>query len=438
MRVALWASLLGLAIAFFASGCTLIVGDRENPAGGARSGGGGVCKPLGCTALGATCGKIPDGCGGVLDCGLCGQGLYCGGAGPNICGSTPCKPTGCVGHCGPTSDGCGNILECGACGDGGGGGGGGSDQDGDGFTVAQGDCDDHDPMVGPMAFEAPGNGKDDDCNGQVDETPPACDGNAIAQHDGASLARAAGACDPRFALGAALDADTRAVEALGDFGASYAPHEGAAVALLSNGIAGKKGDAGWVALNPGTDLMRTKNAPDPSIPPTPNCMQTTPSTVHDAATLTLTLKVPQNARSLAFDFSFFSSEFPAYACTQFNDAFVAMLDGHPIARDPNGLGITINSSLFTVCANSGTQTKCNVAASTLAGTGYGEPNTATPPVTQGGATGWLTTRAGVTPGATVTLALSVYDDGDGILDSAVVLDALRWSTDPIATPATSR
>jgi hypothetical protein len=184
--------------------------------------------------------------------------------------------------------------------------------------------------------------------------------------------------------------------------------------------------------------MRTKNAPDPAIPPTPNCMQTTPTTVHDATTLTLSLRVPQNARSLAFDFSFFSSEFPTYACTMYNDAFVAMLDGQPIARDPQGLGITINSSLFTVCANSGTQTKCNTAASTLAGTGYGEPDTSTPPVTQGGGTGWLTTRASVTPNAMVTLSLTVYDDGDGILDSAVMLDALRWSTDPVATPTTSR
>lgn len=45
------------------------------------------CVPTTCVAEGATCGTIPDGCGGTLSCGTCTLPLTCGGANiPNQCG----------------------------------------------------------------------------------------------------------------------------------------------------------------------------------------------------------------------------------------------------------------------------------------------------------------------------------------------------------------
>ncbi len=79
---------------------------------------GGACVPLACAAVGANCGEVSDGCGGLALCGSCGAGQTCGGGGhPNVCGAGSCTPVGCgARNCGEASDGCGAVLSCGTCG----------------------------------------------------------------------------------------------------------------------------------------------------------------------------------------------------------------------------------------------------------------------------------------------------------------------------------
>ncbi len=82
---------------------------------------GGACQPKTVCAANQ-CGKIADGCGGVLDCGTanCVGGQICGGAGvPNVCGAPACvktpQATACAGkNCGSVADGCGGLWSCGA------------------------------------------------------------------------------------------------------------------------------------------------------------------------------------------------------------------------------------------------------------------------------------------------------------------------------------
>ena len=46
----------------------------------------------------------------------------------------------------------------------------------------------------------------------------------------------------------------------------------------------------------------------------------------------------------------------------------------------------------------------------------------------GGGTGWLTTKAPVQPGETITLEFRIWDTGDSAYDSSVLLDNWTWET----------
>ncbi len=88
-------------------------------------------------------------------------------------------------------------------------------------------------------------------------------------------------------------------------------------------------------------------------------------------------------------------------------------------------------------------TKREIESPALDGAPFGEYACPSGPAALGGtgfethgATGWLETSAPVTPGSTTTLFLAVWDSGDGVLDSTVILDGFAWSTAAVSTPAT--
>ena len=155
--------------------------------------------------------------------------------------------------------------------------------------------------------------------------------------------------------------------------------------------------------------------------------------------------MPNNVAGMSSDFDFFSSEWPEYVCSTYDDQFVAWLQSEVwagtggdlnLAMDSTGNPISVNTPFLNRCTPStptgcagtvtGTAT-CTAGPAELQGTGFYNLGTyCTSQSTGGGATGWLTTTAPVKGGETITLQLIVWDTGDANWDSSLLVDHLTW------------
>lgn len=321
------------------------------------------------------------------------------------------------------------------------------------------------------SYDIPGDGCDNDDDGVVDNAA-ACDGSATTA-SAADFAHAMGICDgaaergfglvsAKFTRGFGRD-DAPVAEQHGvleKFGNMLKPREGKRLGVLSTGYAqefngapgtafgGNAGGKDWQGAQPGAG---NGTAP-PGFPKGAAGCPQDPS-VNDVVNLHLELKAPRNASGIKFDFNFHSGEWPAFICSRFNDGFVAYLSakgfngGKPdnISFDAKKNPVSVNNGFFDRCT-AGAQVGCEgTAPSTstcpagpaeLAGTGFGVLGTycgAGGQTVAGGATGWLSSQAPVTPGETFTLDLMIWDTGDGDLDSSVLLDNFQWVAGEIVT-----
>ncbi|PJB37498.1 MAG: hypothetical protein CO108_20965 [Deltaproteobacteria bacterium CG_4_9_14_3_um_filter_63_12] len=374
------------------------------------------------------------------------------------------------------------------------------DEDGDGFTSCGGDCCDSlgqgcaaDPSkVNPGAYDFVGNALDDDCDGIVDNPPAtSCSTNTLTNGVTANdLAKAMDLCqftngDPgRWGVISTqlLRADGSGspeniqVGVLSSLGGGV-PAVTSTMAVLSSGTARGKGDPGYII--PGSDdpfgagisyegtsevlapIMYTAYH-NGELQTASGCPAGA-TLVNDSVLLRLTLRAPTNAQGFSFNFRFFSSEYPIYLCSAFNDFFLALLTSahteippdHNISFDANGNPVSVNNAFFTTCV---AQT-CNYAfmgddqdydgcpgiapnmtcSANQCQTSYGAcPDGAAALAAYGnslneaGATSWLTTQAPVLPGEEITLDLHIWDTSDHILDSLVMLDNFEWLIEPTA------
>ena len=375
--------------------------------------------------------------------------------------------------------------------DGGGGGGGGPGSSGDPGSFDDGD-----------AGTQGGGGTD----GPVDTTPACDNGLAIDDSRAESFAKAIGICTTAAAQGFGLVSATYS-KAFGStapphagqwgllpkFGSVIKPREGATLGALSTGyareydnpqgthVSTRAAECAWSGLpgscpvgvasdfvnsSPDGPLQGT-NYPTAVAPPGfPQSGSSCPQgdSVNDMIDVKLVLKAPPDATGFRFDFDFYSSEWPNFVCSTFNDAFVAYLTSADktdnISFDANNNPIAINNNFLNRCTP-GAPLGCNrtngdvpdspLSTSTCAGgvgeldgTGYATQaqtlcdNGADVSATLCGATGWLSTEAAIKAGEQFTLEFMIWDAGDGILDSTVLIDHFQWIGGTPAVPGTQR
>jgi hypothetical protein len=135
-----------------------------------------------------------------------------------------------------------------------------------------------------------------------------------------------------------------------------------------------------------------------------------------------TVEVPVGTYGYEFDFVYFSNEFYEFVDSLFNDIFVVWSDseayvGNVCFIDEQPCTVTALDAIAD--AWSGVDT--DGTDPTLDGTGFDGIGS-----TGGQATGWALLKGAAEPGENLELTWAVFDMGDTIYDTAVIIDNWRW------------
>lgn len=147
------------------------------------------------------------------------------------------------------------------------------------------------------------------------------------------------------------------------------------------------------------------------------------ATAHDYSELRLAGTAPVGSRTASFDFAFFSTEYPDFVGSAFNDMFVAWIESENwtgnVALDASGNVITASSSIIDVQDDDGD-----------------DPNFAGTCMRGHGGSNWRRTTAPLADGEEFTLVFAIFDMMDGRLDSYVFIDNVSFGCEALAGPET--
>lgn len=198
------------------------------------------------------------------------------------------------------------------------------------------------------------------------------------------------------------------------FGSMNTPSAGEAMLVLSTGRArtpaqpGACGSFGCAVSDLGT-------APSGYPLDVPGCAPA--GDIYDDVCLKLTLKAPAGAMGFSIDYSLFTFDYPNFICGGFNDQFVIVME--PAVEGALSGNVAFDALERPIGANSNfVDPDLDVL---LPGTGFGAGQWG-----DAGTTGWLRTSVPVTGGIEFSLRIAIYDVGDQVLDSTVLLDNFKW------------
>ena len=180
------------------------------------------------------------------------------------------------------------------------------------------------------------------------------------------------------------------------------PLQGNSLAILSTGVAGTTAPD---YPEPGTDFGLPGNGG------------------FDLTELSLTLNVPPGPGNLSFNYLFLSTEYPDFIMAGFNDTFVATV------TDANGSRVIAsievdNAAFFPASVDRAGGSGFDLFTEDPSGVDMDFGATGLP---DAGLTDYLLATTSFESAGQITITFSIQDVGDGILDSAVILDNLNVS-----------
>jgi hypothetical protein len=260
------------------------------------------------------------------------------------------------------------------------------------------------------------------------------------------------------------------------FGDLITPLHGGRLVALSTGNAASPSQTNpdYFEFEPGNSFSKSSGFPadwlaanSNRLPNAPGCPEPDATMAYDPIMLKLRIRVPTNAKSFSFASWFFSSEFPEFVCTEFNDFYVVLIDTptpdwpnppdknlavYRVASPPRSIPIGVNlahdpyaQNLFSVCkpgpmgcfGELSDTASCLNGPAFLQGTGFDALSTSGCGSSDivGGSTGWLTTAGNVRPGQVMEIRIAIWDTTDDLYDSLVLIDNWVWNVYP-ASPGT--
>jgi hypothetical protein len=353
------------------------------------------------------------------------------------------------------------------------GGGAGSESESD-TDGASGDADSDDPSDGSTT----GDSTDGDTNDTGDETDGETDGeveNEVCAAPGDLMPCDGETDDPFKAIGlncpllpnqsipilneTFVSADPLAWRIARQYGShvdeltgepAWGPREGEQFLIITTGHLPEPDESGVITLDQGSTQSGTSND-NPNDQPLPSPMSAlvgsangnggTPfvdcdavndcsdslqdqwalgnNRANDLLWFQFSLPVPGGTHGFSFDFAYFSAEFPEFVDTSFNDVFAVWSS----SESYTGNLCFVNDQPCTVTALANA-VQFEGEDPELVGTGFEGISYGTTPIAQ--STGWFAAKGSAQPNEVLQLTFALFDMGDSIYDTTVILDNFQW------------